>query len=650
MLFECDENGNSTPLIIEGKLIQHAWISESDKAYISDSSATVNVSSIISNALSKENFLHDIDKDGKNESLNLGFTYIPASLAGAVNVGDIIDNRSNKNEVPYEIVNVSGAKVYSYKNTNGTSNEFILGESYEYHANKQMSTLPSIKFTDTNDDRVFETIFDSNDGRWESTLTVNLDKGNYDFNFSNLVVEKYGENLSYTVSTAEGNDIDTSKNIALTSSGVTNYVLTIEDGNVNHTFYFTLTATKTSIPEPVVADTTGGTPLLVVKSKGGDWSCAIPALEGIKVQYYTSANNAITLDLASLTPTSTGKQNGTNNYWTITKDGYTLKVTCGYIHDTKQVYGMPVVVNNGGNKLYFTISSTNGYVSTSTASRTVTLSYEFTDPNGKTLTFSKTWQFNYADYKNGTQYSYSDFVNGNLKAASGVCLAPDTLITLANGTQKQIKDIKLGDEVVVWDFHNGEYTVSPVSLIQAHDTGYLNVLYLHFEDGTTLKVLGEHGIFDTDLNTFIFIDEYDVESYIGHSFAKQDGTSFTNVKLVGYEVKNEYTTAYTILSTSHYNVMAEGMFTVTPAHVGDNFFNPFDINDELRYDEAAVAADIEKYGLYTYEDFAHVVTYEQFVALNLAQFKVSVGKGYVTYEGLIFLIENFINNAELDVK
>ena len=96
--------------------------------------------------------------------------------------------------------------------------------------------------------------------------------------------------------------------------------------------------------------------------------------------------------------------------------------------------------------------------------------------------------------------------------------------------------------------------------------------------------------------------------------------------------------------------MAEGMFTVTPAHVGDNFFNPFDINDELRYDEAAVAADIEKYGLYTYEDFAHVVTYEQFVALNLAQFKVSVGKGYVTYEGLIFLIENFINNAELDVK
>ena len=100
----------------------------------------------------------------------------------------------------------------------------------------------------------------------------------------------------------------------------------------------------------------------------------------------------------------------------------------------------------------------------------------------------------------------------------------------------------------------------------------------------------------------------------------------------------------------HYNVLAEGMFTVTPAHVGDNFFNPFDIGEDMKYDEEAVKADIEKYGLYTYEDFDHVLTYEQFVALNLGHFKVSVGKGYITYDGLIYLIETFINNEDFDVK
>ena len=38
-----------------------------------------------------------------------------------------------------------------------------------------------------------------------------------------------------------------------------------------------------------------------------------------------------------------------------------------------------------------------------------------------------------------------------------------------------------------------------------------------------------------------------------------------------------------------------------------------------------------------------MLTEEQFEALNLGHFKVSVGKGLVTYDGLIYLIETFIN-------
>ena len=229
---------------------------------------------------------------------------------------------------------------------------------------------------------------------------------------------------------------------------------------------------------------------------------------------------------------------------------------------------------------------------------------------------------------------------------SSTCVTPDTLITLADGTQKEIQYVTLGENVLAWNFYTGEYEIVPVSLIQSHETGVMNVLYLYFEDGSVLKVLGEHGIFDADLNTFIFIDEFDADEYVGHSFVKQDGDGFATVKLVGYEVISEYTTAYTILSLDHYNVIAEGMFTVTPAHVGENFFNPFEIGEDMKYDDEAVKADVEKYGLYTYEDFAHVVTEEQFDALNLGHFKVSVGKGYITYEGLIYLIENFINNED----
>jgi hypothetical protein len=416
-LFECDESGASTPLILEGTLIQDAWIDESDSQYIPS-----DLQSIVGNVLEQTEYLHDIDGDKTNESLNLGFTFIPQNAGGNVDP-TIKDERKNREQVPYSNATVSyfGSKaiVYSYKNTNGTSADFSLGDDYVYAPTVQGVTAPIVSYNDTSENRVFTTVYDETNG-WSSILTVDLDAGDYTFDFSKLIAQKNGKTLSYAINTADSSSV-TETTVNLTTSGVQEYILKISDpdGVTVHTYYFTLTSIKSSIPEPerVIPDG-DATALLVVKNKNGDWSCAIPALEGIQIKYYTSANNSEILDLATLTPAdTTGKLNGTNNFWETTKDGYKLKVTCGYIHDTKQVYGMPVVVNNGGNKMYFTISSTNGYVSTNTASRTVTVTYDFTDPNGKILTFDKTWQFNYADYKNGTQYSYDSFVSGKLEEA-----------------------------------------------------------------------------------------------------------------------------------------------------------------------------------------------------------------------------------------
>ena len=638
-LFECDESGNSTPLILEGKLVQNAWINESYKQY-----APSAASSIISTALSKTEYMHDLDGNGTTESLNLGFTYIPQSTGGSTNA-NVTDNRTNKNAIPYEAVDVgnalASAKVYSYKNTVGTEPDF--SKEDEYTPTTQGSVAPSLTFTDTNADRVFETKFDTSDNRWESTLTVNLDNGNYTFSFDKLLAQRNGEDLDYTVKTADGTAVDTSKTIALTASGFTTYEITVTPKTRSAeliTCYFNLVATKTSIPEPEVADTTGGTPLLVVKSKNSDWSCAIPALDGIKIKYYTSANNAVTLDLATLTPSSTGKQNGANNYWEYTDSatGYKLKVTCGYIHDTKQIYGMPVVVNNGGNKMYFTISSTNGYVSTSTSGRTVTLTYEFTDPNGKTLTFSKTWQFNYADYKNGTQYSYSDFVNGTLKeASSGGCVTPDTTIILADGTQKRVDELTFEDKLLVWDFFDGTYAERDIALLVDHGEAIYKVANLVFSDDSVLRLIAEHGVFDYDLNEFVYITVDNMHEYVGHRFVKysKDG-NYDIVTLNKAFETEEVTSAYSITSAGTSNAFASGMLTVAPP---EDFYNWIEMDGKLHYDVEQFNADVEQYGLYTYDVFADYVTYDQFVDWNGAYLKIAVEKGYFTFDYILELIE-----------
>ena len=343
-LFECDAAGKSTPLILEGKLVQNAWINENHTTYVPS-----DAKSIVKKALEQTSYLHDLDGDGKKESLNLGFTYIPQNQSGEIEV-DVNDTRTNGDAVPYQTVEINtalaDAKTYSYLSTKGTDTSFTNESSYT--PTVQGVTSPKLIYADTNSDRVFETVFDTIDNRWESTLTVNLDSGDYTFSFDKLLAQKHGKNLSYIVKS--GDATVATKEIKLTNSGVTTYVLNVEDDDVTHTYHFILIASKTSIPDPVVVEDNYGTPLLVVKSKNSDWSCALPTLEGIKIKYY-GENEEKTLDLATLTPISTGKPNGTKNFWEITKDGYTLKVTCGVIHDTKQVYGMPVVVDNGGDNV-----------------------------------------------------------------------------------------------------------------------------------------------------------------------------------------------------------------------------------------------------------------------------------------------------------
>ena len=62
----------------------------------------------LKNALSKTDYLHDLDDDNTNESLNLGFTYIPQNIGGSI-VPDITDNRINKSTIPYETVDVAAS-------------------------------------------------------------------------------------------------------------------------------------------------------------------------------------------------------------------------------------------------------------------------------------------------------------------------------------------------------------------------------------------------------------------------------------------------------------------------------------------------------------------------------------------------------------
>ena len=80
-----------------------------------------------------------------------------------------------------------------------------------------------------------------------------------------------------------------------------------------------------------------------------------------------------------------------------------------------------------------------------------------------------------------------------------------------------------------------------------------------------------------------------------------------------------------------------------PGGIG-GLFNIFEIDAEtMKYDAEAMAADIEQYGLYTYEELNALVPVPEvmFDAVNGQYLKVAVGKGIVTLEQIGELVERY---------
>ena len=75
----------------------------------------------------------------------------------------------------------------------------------------------------------------------------------------------------------------------------------------------------------------------------------------------------------------------------------------------------------------------------------------------------------------------------------------------------------------------------------------------------------------------------------------------------------------------------------------EGLFNIFEYDENMKYDEQLKQQDIEKYGLYTYEDFEAYLPEEIYNLFPAPYFKVSVGKGYITFEGIVELIDKYLN-------
>ena len=242
-------------------------------------------------------------------------------------------------------------------------------------------------------------------------------------------------------------------------------------------------------------------------------------------------------------------------------------------------------------------------------------------------------------YVNQTSYEFNmpDY-DVTLYAYSKGCFASGTMILLADGTQKAIEDIQSGDMIMSWNFITGQLEAMPVSLYWDHGEDIYNIINLEFSNGSVVRVITMHGFFDYDLNEFVYINEENCMDYIGHQFVAYDASgTYTVVRLNNAYITKEQTGCYSLRSACNDNAFAGGLMTLTMEDA-KGFLTYFEVGDNLQYDAEKMQADIDQFGLFTYEEWAEYVSYEEFVALNGQYFKILIGKGILSMEDIFTLI------------
>ena len=134
------------------------------------------------------------------------------------------------------------------------------------------------------------------------------------------------------------------------------------------------------------------------------------------------------------------------------------------------------------------------------------------------------------------------------------CLTGDTLITLADGTEKRIDELTLQDKVLAIDTETGKCGADEITYTDSteHKT-FTEYDKWTFSDGTIVKTVHRHRFYNVEKQAMVYMDEWN----IGEHAVNQNGEY---IALVSHENVKEEVKHYTIF-TKHQNYFANGLLS-----------------------------------------------------------------------------------------
>lgn len=635
-----DNESTANPnIILQGDLKQYNWVTNDDTSVSNAYAKTA-----IQGALEKTEYVHTIN--GKT-AVNMGIAYLNAKTTAfpAEN-----DQRTNKQEIPYvmTLVKINNQTGYVYSISGSKINETDRYNAKDdgvtpYKPNAQRDIVPKPTFSLGNQTVNGEDRYLTGD---INGITARYEKGQEAFTLDItklMTATKYGSACTVNAICIDPNGNTLSGTVTLNKAGTYTLKFTVVDTifyylegeqvvKVDKTIEYTYTVLiEVTIAEPAIADATitisntSITGEYTNASADGSKNLSFKLLEGVSV---TDAGSTFDLKgnggTANITysATSGGYGNAFGGVTTITvtyKDGQVLTMKI------KKISG-----NTPGDPKTITYDVATGLIKSSkqlakdscTEQKWQAYEYSFKGINGKTVTSTA-------------------IVNITVPKNTDGCVSPDTLITLADGTQVRVDSLTGSEELLVWNMETGKFDKAPIMFLDSDAEAEYEVIKLRFSDGTEVKVIYEHGFWDYDLNRYVYLDR-NAEQYIGHTFAKQNGDELEKVQLVDVVIEKEMTTAWSPVTVGHLCYFVNGMLSM-PGGVG-GLFNIFEVDPEtMTYDWEQLEKDIETYGLFTYEELNAIcpLSEEMFNAAGGAYLKISIGKGNLTMDELVYMITRY---------
>ncbi len=225
------------------------------------------------------------------------------------------------------------------------------------------------------------------------------------------------------------------------------------------------------------------------------------------------------------------------------------------------------------------------------------------------------------------------------------CIIEGTDVMLSNGFAKKVEQLSQDDLLLCFDHESGK--VSSSKLFFNYHQNEANVvtapiLKLEFDNFTNVCVHVDHGFFDLTLGKYVYINKDNYLSFIGHEFATICCERLNKTKLVSGSVSVRTVRVYSPVSVYHLNVVVNGLLSITGEIEG--WFNYFEYDSSLKYSKKKKNEDIQKYGLYGYDDFKDFIRKEVYDLLPIPYLKVSVGKGLTTKEKIIGVMKKYLSN------